>query len=215
MSKCINVHSAEFKSLVEISGISSIELAAKVNLWMEDNNTDVWPSLNQLGLTAKTETVIDKTLSKISSIKSGLSVKFDKSESDYIYSILSDDIKSELDGIGITDFNSYINEQKSINTGSLFERIINFVLNVIGIKKTNKIIDSLILDSGNGVLSEAGQMSIYGITKSQKSRAPIINRLMYRAILPGNYDKSKVFKEIFKNIASGRDYEYFVKTLSK
>lgn len=50
MSKCINVHSKEFQSLVEISGISSIELAAKMNLWMEDNNTDVWPSLSQLGL---------------------------------------------------------------------------------------------------------------------------------------------------------------------
>ena len=41
MSKCINTNSTEFKSLTEMSGISSIELAAKMNLWMEDNNTDV------------------------------------------------------------------------------------------------------------------------------------------------------------------------------
>ena len=36
-----------------MSGISSIELAAKMNLWMEENNTDVWPSLEQLGLTTE------------------------------------------------------------------------------------------------------------------------------------------------------------------
>ena len=41
MSKCINIDSAEFKSLTEMSGISSIELAAKMNLWMEENNTDI------------------------------------------------------------------------------------------------------------------------------------------------------------------------------
>lgn len=41
MSKCINTKSVEFQSLTEMSGISSIELAAKMNLWMEENNTDV------------------------------------------------------------------------------------------------------------------------------------------------------------------------------
>ena len=53
MSKCIITGSSEFKSLTEMSGISSIELAAKMNLWMEENNTDVWPTLEQLGLRNK------------------------------------------------------------------------------------------------------------------------------------------------------------------
>lgn len=53
MSKCINTSSLEFKSLTEMSGISSIELAAKMNLWMEENNTDVWPTLEQLGISDK------------------------------------------------------------------------------------------------------------------------------------------------------------------
>ena len=50
MSKCINIQNDNFKSLVEISGISSIELAAKMNLWMSENDTDIWPTLEQIGL---------------------------------------------------------------------------------------------------------------------------------------------------------------------
>lgn len=41
MSRCINTASNEFKTLTEMSGLNSIELEAKMNVWMDDNNTDV------------------------------------------------------------------------------------------------------------------------------------------------------------------------------
>lgn len=41
MSRCINTASNEFKALTEMSGLNSMELEAKMNVWMDDNNTDV------------------------------------------------------------------------------------------------------------------------------------------------------------------------------
>jgi len=41
MSRCINTNSLEFKTLTEMSGLNSMELEAKINVWMDDNNTDV------------------------------------------------------------------------------------------------------------------------------------------------------------------------------
>ena len=76
MSKCINTANAEFKSLVEISGISSIELAAKMNLWMEDNNTDVWPSLSQLGLTTEEATESTEPISNTETIEDSYMANF-------------------------------------------------------------------------------------------------------------------------------------------
>ena len=53
MSKCVNLKSKEFQSLVEISGINSMELSAKMGIWMDENDTDIWPTLEQLGISDK------------------------------------------------------------------------------------------------------------------------------------------------------------------
>jgi len=50
MIKCINVNNKEFKDLVEKSGLNSIQLEARMNKWMTENNSDEWPSLSQLGV---------------------------------------------------------------------------------------------------------------------------------------------------------------------
>ena len=77
MSKCINTSSVEFKSLTEMSGISSIELAAKMNLWMEENNTDVWPSLEQLGLTTEKSEEVSEPISETETIEDSYMANFD------------------------------------------------------------------------------------------------------------------------------------------
>jgi hypothetical protein len=41
MTRCINIKNSEFKSLIEKSGLSSLALEAKMNVWMNKNNTDV------------------------------------------------------------------------------------------------------------------------------------------------------------------------------
>lgn len=52
MAKCI-IHNDKFKDLVEKSGLNSMQLEAEMNLWMTRNNTDIWPTLSQLGIEFK------------------------------------------------------------------------------------------------------------------------------------------------------------------
>ena len=50
MNKCVNIKLAEFKELVEQTGINPLVLSARMGVWMEQNNTDEWPTLEQLNL---------------------------------------------------------------------------------------------------------------------------------------------------------------------
>lgn len=53
MSKtCINTKSPEFLKLVRDSGLSPMLLSAKVALWMDKNNTNEFPTLNQIGVSS-------------------------------------------------------------------------------------------------------------------------------------------------------------------
>ena len=50
MSTCININDSNFKDLVEKSGLKPLQLEAKMQVWMKNNNTDVAPTLEQLGI---------------------------------------------------------------------------------------------------------------------------------------------------------------------
>ena len=57
MAGCINLNSKEFKALTEMSGLHPMALEAQMKEWMDKNNTEEWPSLEQLGIEAsETET---------------------------------------------------------------------------------------------------------------------------------------------------------------
>ena len=97
MSKCINTSSLEFKSLTEMSGISSIELAAKMNLWMEDNNTNVWPTLEQLGIEyEKPEDLESKEISETETVEDSYMANFDP-DGEFNFAEY-DDILKQIDG---------------------------------------------------------------------------------------------------------------------
>jgi hypothetical protein len=61
MGNCINVNHKDFKTLTEMSGLNPLILSAKMGVWMDRNNTDKWPTLEQLGLKDKSikESVIN------------------------------------------------------------------------------------------------------------------------------------------------------------
>ena len=48
MAKCINITHPDFVSLVNQSNLDALQLSAKMGVWMEKNDTDEWPTLNQL-----------------------------------------------------------------------------------------------------------------------------------------------------------------------
>lgn len=51
MGKCINLSHPEFKNLVETSGLDPLILASKIKTyWEKTNNTDIFPTLEELGL---------------------------------------------------------------------------------------------------------------------------------------------------------------------
>jgi len=59
MPNCINTNNDNFKDLVEKSGLKSIKLEVMMDKWMTDNNTEVWPTLEQLDIINK---VVDEKL---------------------------------------------------------------------------------------------------------------------------------------------------------
>lgn len=50
MATCVNVKHPEFINLLEESGLSEPILAAKAGIWMEENNTGIFPTLKDLGI---------------------------------------------------------------------------------------------------------------------------------------------------------------------
>lgn len=48
MNRCVNINHPEFKELLEQSGVDPISLAADISIWQDRNDTDLFPTLNQL-----------------------------------------------------------------------------------------------------------------------------------------------------------------------
>jgi hypothetical protein len=65
------------------------------------------------------------------------------------------------------------------------------------------------------VFEEKEKMEIYGITSNQRSKIPLINKLLYRAITPANYNKARILKKSLVSLFVGRDYNDFITTLKK
>ena len=60
MAKCININHPDFKKLASESGIHPAILAAQMGVWMEKNNTDEWPKLEQLNVVSGLATVFER-----------------------------------------------------------------------------------------------------------------------------------------------------------
>ena len=50
MAKCVNINHPDFLRLVDETGMHPAVLSAKMGVWMEQNNTDNWPTLEQLNI---------------------------------------------------------------------------------------------------------------------------------------------------------------------
>ena len=48
MAKCVNINHPDFLGLVDETGMHPAVLSAKMGVWMEQNNTDEWPNVDQL-----------------------------------------------------------------------------------------------------------------------------------------------------------------------
>lgn len=48
MNRCVNINHPEFKELLEQSGVDPISLAVDISIWQDRNDTDLFPTLNQL-----------------------------------------------------------------------------------------------------------------------------------------------------------------------
>ena len=46
--RCVNINHPEFKELLEQSDLDPISLAADISIWQDRNNTDLFPTLEQL-----------------------------------------------------------------------------------------------------------------------------------------------------------------------
>lgn len=59
MATCVNIKHPEFINLLEESGLSEGVLSAKMGVWMEENNTELFPKLKDLGI--KTQEIFYQT----------------------------------------------------------------------------------------------------------------------------------------------------------
>ena len=58
MSKCINKSHPEFKQLLLDTEVNPFIVAAKVGIWMEQNNTELFPTIDQLSIKKGPDTSI-------------------------------------------------------------------------------------------------------------------------------------------------------------
>ena len=82
---CVYTKSKFFKTLAEKSGLSEMELSSKMSLWMTNNNTTEWPTLEQLGITIEGEIVLDEPTESSSYLSSQDDApQFDPNENDEV-----------------------------------------------------------------------------------------------------------------------------------
>ena len=67
MAKCININHPDFNELVEASGLHPAILSAKMGVWMEQNNTEEWPTIEQLDTILSKKQVIPNQFDYIAS----------------------------------------------------------------------------------------------------------------------------------------------------
>ena len=170
---------------------------------------------NEIIENAKT-VLFDKTFkNKLEKLQNGEKVLFTIEESDYLYNLLSDTIKSDLKENNINNFNEFINNQ---TPSSLLTRIINYIKSLLFQQRSINIIDKIKSTNIDDFFTEKGNLIIYGLTENQKTRLSVINKLLYRAITPFSYNKLVVIGQIPFNLFLGKSYELtnlFIKKLIK
>lgn len=106
MAKCININHPDFKELVAKSNIHPAILAAEMGVWMEKNNTNNWPALEQLDifkpsnvgqsdvseLKSFLQTANEITIKDIEKYIAGLADTFSKRKYNGHYTILKNDL---------------------------------------------------------------------------------------------------------------------------
>ena len=84
MANCINKNHPDFLKLEKESGLDGIVLAAKMGVWMDKNNSEEWPTLEQLGIEGK------------SNIKPGVSELFESNFSIFEEATSAEEVISKL-----------------------------------------------------------------------------------------------------------------------
>ena len=86
MLKCVNINHPQFKNLVKITGMKVGILSAKIGAWQEKNNTDSFPTLEELGMVTTS-----------TSVKEGVSELFESNPelANTVYSIMGLNIINE------------------------------------------------------------------------------------------------------------------------
>ena len=99
---CVYTKSKFFKTLAEKSGLSEMELSSKMSLWMTDNNTTEWPTLEQLGITIEGEIVLDEPAESFSYLSSQDDApQFNPNENDEVSEFA--EAESSMDDINIDE----------------------------------------------------------------------------------------------------------------
>lgn len=75
MIKCVNINHPDFDQLLKDSGMDPIALSAEMGVWMEENNTDEWPTLEQLGIIKKKSSFISDRFKDLLSSKDDIVIK--------------------------------------------------------------------------------------------------------------------------------------------
>jgi len=137
---------------------------------------------------------------------------------DSIYDLLSDKGLQILkdNNISKETFNAELNKELSKSKFSKWvESIIDEISRILGREKLNNIIDSITSQQVRDYFTAEGDMLIYGITSSQKSKIPLVNQLIYRSITPANYNFKRIIKKGAVSLFTGRDYKDFIKTITE
>jgi hypothetical protein len=135
-----------------------------------------------------------------------------------LYGLLNEDFKKELEKnkINIDNFtNEFNNELSKLDNSNWFIKLWRRLNLLLKKNKIQKLVNSVKYQKVDTFFTEKGNLLIYGITNNQKTRIPAVNKLLYRGIIPANYEVKRIFKNIPIALIKGKSYKDFIEKIKK
>jgi len=215
---CININDPRYQEILQRVGNPLLAEVEFSKLYNENAQPDSISEdmLKKVFINEYEKNIIDILDQTINELSTDPKKRISEAEGVLMYELLSDDFKNLLDNEGVTkeNFDIKFNEQlEKKEKENWFKKILKYILFLSNKPAIEALVNSVQNQVVNTSFSEKGNLIMYGITNAQKTKIPLINSILFRAVMPFSYDVKSITALAIPNLIFGRTYEQYLKIM--
>lgn len=215
---CININDPRYQEILQRVGnplLAEVEFSKLYNENVQPDSISE-EMLKKVFINDYEKEIVDLLHDTVFELSTDPTKRINEPESVLLYELLSDDFKNLLDNEGVTqsNFQEKFNQQlEKKEKESWFKKILKYILFLSHRSAIENLVNSVQNQTIDTAFSEKGNLAIYGITNAQKTKIPLINSILFRAVLPFTYDVKSITALAIPNLIFGRSYEQYLKLM--